>query len=887
MHSARLLGFSLVFLALLGAAVGGEGLRAPDPRGATVTDREDAFGGDSSAGKVALSPAGEARALVEGGRSRILIRWRGKPDHAAMDRAGFLLTQYVPGGAWITRVDENADWEAVEGAILWAGAIHGETKIDPAVAERGAGKTGGVAEVRVKLHGDVGLGEGARLIRLLGGSVRGARSVFHGFDVEVPSAALEELAGRDEVLWIGAPLPPPVPANDGIRVNGNVDSALAAPCALTGAGARPGIWDGGRVDAHTDFTGRLTVVDAASVSDHATHVAGTLGGSGAMSAVRGGTSLQWKGVAPACSLFSYDFYGDVPSEYGSAIAVYDIDLTSNSWVLDVDEAGYHNCYLYGDYDAYAPEFDEVVTGVFGKRIPVVCAAGNERNDGDCSIDARSGYACVPPPATAKNVITVGAIHTNNSAMTTFSGYGPVDDGRIKPDIVAGGCQSTWDYSIRSTWPGDTYGANYYCGTSMATPAVSGAVCLLIECWRTGRGDRLEAHEAWEPGKAAAGADADPLPSTLKAILIGTADDLGSPGPDYRFGFGRMNVMRAVERTCDGTIVEDSLTDGSTSDWSFSVPAGFPDIRVTLVWDDPAAVPLADPALVNDLDLVLIPPSGPPCYPWVLDPANPALGASTGEDHLNNVEQVEVSAPVAGVWTARITGTDVPVGVYQKFSLVGIDTLPPAEPDSFETDAAEDSSIGIGWERPAALDYAGALLVRSATAIAWAPVDGEAYAPGQSLGGGAIVVDTGDACATVDSGLAPGTLYYYAAFSYDRAKNYSPASTTERSTTGGCTAVLLGGDVPAALRLHPARPNPFNPTTHLRFDMPRSGRVKLAVYDIAGRLVRTLLDEEVGAGRYEETWNGDDGRGSPAASGVYFARLHALDRVETSKLILVR
>ncbi len=261
------------------------------------------------------------------------------------------------------------------------------------------------------------------------------------------------------------------------------------------------------------------------------------------------------------------FYGDIPGEYGSAITTYDVDLTSNSWVLAIDQAAYNNCYFYGDYDGYAPEFDAVVAGYFGKRIPIIVAAGNERNDGDCAIAARSGYASVPPPGTAKNVITVGAINTNNSSMTTFSGYGPVDDGRVKPDLVAGGCQSSYNYSIWSTWPGDTYGAAYYCGTSMATPAVSGAVALLIESWGAG-GD-------------------GPWPSTLKALLLGTADDLGNPGPDYRFGYGGMNVKRAVDRIGFATVIEDSVGHGGVREWTFPVPAGFAELKVTLVWDDPA------------------------------------------------------------------------------------------------------------------------------------------------------------------------------------------------------------------------------------------------------------------------------------------------------------
>lgn len=93
------------------------------------------------------------------------------------------------------------------------------------------------------------------------------------------------------------------------------------------------------------------------------------------------------------------------------------------------------------------------------------------------------------------------------------------------------------------------------------------------------------------------------------------------------------------------------------------------------------------------------------------------------------------------------------------------------------------------------------------------------------------------------------------------------------------------DVAQALRLEPAFPNPFNPATTLRFSLPRAGFARLAVHDLRGRVVRTLLAAEAPAGPFELRWDGTDDRGRGVASGVYIARLQALGEQQQRKLVL--
>ena len=107
------------------------------------------------------------------------------------------------------------------------------------------------------------------------------------------------------------------------------------------------------------------------------------------------------------------------------------------------------------------------------------------------------------------------------------------------------------------------------------------------------------------------------------------------------------------------------------------------------------------------------------------------------------------------------------------------------------------------------------------------------------------------------------------------------------TCGATTAVDPQDATPVVTRLHPNYPNPFNPSTTLRFSLARDGDVTLDIYAVDGRLVRTLLATELPAGHHEVVWDGTDQRGRRVASSLYFARLVAADRTETQRLMMIK
>lgn len=98
----------------------------------------------------------------------------------------------------------------------------------------------------------------------------------------------------------------------------------------------------------------------------------------------------------------------------------------------------------------------------------------------------------------------------------------------------------------------------------------------------------------------------------------------------------------------------------------------------------------------------------------------------------------------------------------------------------------------------------------------------------------------------------------------------------------------GGPAPRSVALHTNIPNPFNPVTTIRYDLPAPAPVYLAVYDVSGRLVQTLVDEPgLAAGRHEITWEGRNSRGGEARSGAYFCRIKTGDKSLTRKMTLIR
>jgi hypothetical protein len=487
---------------------------------------------------------------------------------------------------------------------------------------------------------------------------------------------------------------------------------------LSGAGVVLHEWDGGEVRvSHLELFGVATWADDTNpgLSSHATHVAGTMVGLGIDSDARG--------MARGATLQAYDWSNDDAEMAAAAAAGARVSNHSYSWVR-----GWCFCsgqwYWYGNtsisqtedalfgfYDNSSRAWDDIA---YNAPYYLICkSAGNERNDSHSgghyvwsgsgwvwSTRARgadggaSGYDCIGQQGSAKNILTVGAVNdvvggyagAGGVTMSSFSSWGPTDDGRIKPDLVANGV------GLLSSVASNDFSYSSYSGTSMSSPSAAGSLGLLIQHYR------------------ATHAGADMRSAALKGLALHTADECGgNPGPDYSFGWGLLNAKRAAEQisldeTVPHAIQELNLADGVTIEQTWSSDGSAP-VKATICWTDPAGTPVAlsldppDLMLVNDLDLRVIGPDGTVHSPWILSPGNPAAAAVRGDNFRDNVEVVLIDAPDPGIYTFRVTHKGTLTNGSQDFGLIisGADGAgcPPGEIADCNGNCAPAAWLGDG------------------------------------------------------------------------------------------------------------------------------------------------------------------------------------------------
>ncbi|MBU0980205.1 MAG: right-handed parallel beta-helix repeat-containing protein [Nanoarchaeota archaeon] len=594
------------------------------------------------------------------GQGHVIMQFYDIPtqeEREALKAMGITLQDYIPNYAYVAHIetqdlDSLPDVRAIVPILPTdkiSSHIQEDEWLDYALREDGS------RYMWTQFHQDVSRQRAETLISEVGGELIDYTGALNIYSVWLTKEQAYALAGYDELQAVQEAMPMSE-GNDGARMRLNVNELQVAPHNLDGTGVTVFVYDGGIVDStHNDFGTRVTEGEATGIADHATHCAGTCCGDGTLSA-----GSIWRGMATNANVYSREFECGTYCFYNSTDGMYTdfnaaitngMDLSTMSIISNIYRNGYP-CAWEGDYELSTQYFDWIISGGIQSHrvIPLQCN-GNERGNG-----APCGqYGTIPQPAVAKNAISVGALNTNDNSMTTFSSWGPTDDGRLRPDVVGPGCQSTGDLGITSTVPVDTYDS--MCGCSMATPAVAGGVALMIEHWRNENGN---------PNYL-------PVGATIKAILAQTATDLGNAGPDYQFGFGHVNISEAVDlitahENGPQRVITDYIYDDDNYYYSFYVPPGVTSIKVTLAWDDPYAGYLSNPNLVNDLDLLVYDPNNVANYAYTLNPAIPANVAGTGFNGRDNLEQVEIPTPIPGKYRARVWGWNV-VQAPQDFTLV--------------------------------------------------------------------------------------------------------------------------------------------------------------------------------------------------------------------------
>ncbi len=459
-------------------------------------------------------------------------------------------------------------------------------------------------------------------VKSLNGEIISKYDFSHLTTINIDQDQLINLASHPLVKYLEPIDPDPVKEDRVGRTNHRVNwigNKSINGISYNGSGVWMSIGDDGEIGPHIDFTGR---VDQSGISSsrgsHGDHVAGIAIGAGNLDPrARGmawGADLRYKDV--------FDAIFDAPIEY------------INPGIVATSLSYGNGC--NAGYTSFAQTVDQQV-----RQMPNLMHIFSSGNSGtsNCGYGAGSGWGNITGGnKSAKNVIAVGNLNEYDILAGTSS-RGPATDGRIKPDVCANGTQ------VYSVFPNNSYVNNS--GTSMAAPGASGTYTALVHAFKELNSDTV------------------PPSALMKATMMNTADDLGNKGPDFSFGWGRINARKALEVFENNTYVFDTISQGDTNSHTIPIPSNVKELKVMVYWNDYEAASNATTALVNNLDMNVDDGSPALKLPYILNSAPNASTlnspATNGVDNLNNMEQVVLENPAAGSITVNVIGKTIPQG----------------------------------------------------------------------------------------------------------------------------------------------------------------------------------------------------------------------------------
>jgi len=544
-----------------------------------------------------------------------------------IEKLGIHFLEYIPNNTFLVSISKNISKKKLESfrvnAII---PVKSEQKIHPKLQN---GKTpdwakdGDNAMLEVLLYKDVNLALAFEQLKANSFNVKEINTYAHVFIISTAISNLEKLANNPFVHFIAPIDPPSYPENKSGRTlhrSNVINAEYTSGRHYNGEGINIMMQDDGVIGPHIDYQGRL---DQSAVSssggDHGDHVAGTIMGAGNL-------DPDGRGMADGAFLYVYSSsnnnYYDVPVIYQNN----DVIITSKS---------YSNGCNAG-YTSLARDLDEQIR-LYPSLIHIFSAGNNGTSD--CGYGAGSNWGNVTGGhKQAKNVIATANLNSS-SGLATSSSRGPAHDGRIKPDIGAKGS------SVYSTIDANDYDTKT--GTSMACPGIAGVMGQLYQAYKELNGG------------------VNPPSGLMKGLLLNTADDLGNSGPDFKYGWGEVNALRAVQVLENQDYNEDSISHLGSNTHDITIPVGTEQLKVMVYWHDKEASVSASIALINNLDIILTSPGGTTYQPWVLDHTANATNlnqpATRGVDDRNNMEQVTLDNPTAGNYSLSVSGTSVPYG----------------------------------------------------------------------------------------------------------------------------------------------------------------------------------------------------------------------------------
>jgi hypothetical protein len=523
---------------------------------------------------------------------------------------GFLVADYLAANTYYTIISKSFSLRQLRGIARAIVPVGPEFKKEASLFFQGvpshAKKGTNQAQFIISYYKSIDVNSVQNDLKFRGVKVLAHRDYSQQLDVLFDVSDVDFITNLPYIQFIGAQLETPIDETlDYRNSTGRANFLNTGYNGLNynGQGVVLGVGEGGTVSGAIDFKGRVTEVGSSGVAEsHKIGSTQNAGGSGNLDPTN-------RNNAWGATLLSISGSPDYSALYSS----HNLRYTNHSYGWSVS----------GGYDSTARSHDLRIAALPNHLVSY--SSGNSGADLGFAPYAFAGWSNITgQPKQNKNMIAVGALSPDDQ-ITGFSSRGPMYDGRIIPQLVIEGSE----------------------GTSYASPKAIGDIAILAQVYKDKN------------------AGIEPPSSLLRAVIMDTADDLGNPGPDYIHGFGRPNLRRAYQVIHSNQIISGSVANGVTNNHNIVIPTNVKQVRVMIVWPDVAAAVNANPAIVNNLNLVLRDPSLTTYNPWVLNSAasiaSISAPATRGVDNLNTIEQVTVDNPVSGLWAIAVNGFNVPSG----------------------------------------------------------------------------------------------------------------------------------------------------------------------------------------------------------------------------------
>ena len=476
----------------------------------------------------------------------------------------------------------------------------------------------------------------AKRIEAMGGQVDTPNAGKHLLEATLTPEQLFEVIRWDEVLFVDR-WSPYTQDMDIVRQIGGADY-IETVAGYTGAGVRGEIIDLGFSVSHPDFASRPLITHTSVDNDsHGTACAGICFGDGTGDPTARGLMPDGQGIVADWDVVSvgtprYDHTGElVQAPYYA--------------VFQTASVG---SYQTTEYTTVSADTDEAL---FDFDIL------------HCQSQSNMGTRDSRPQAWAKNIVSGGAVNHYNTLTRSDdcwcndASIGPAEDGRIKPDLCF-----FYDDTYTTYSTGSGYGQ--FGGTSGATPSIAGHFGLFFQMWadETG-GFNIFGHEVAVPGGTVF--ENRPHMTTAKAVMINTATQYSFTGTSHDLtrvhqGWGMPDLSYLYDMRDKISVIDetDLLGNMESVEYVAYVNPGEPELRVTLVYADPAGVPSAAQQRINDLSLKVTSPSA--TFYWGNNGLLAGNWSTSGgvANEIDTVENVFVENPESGIWTIEVVASEI-------------------------------------------------------------------------------------------------------------------------------------------------------------------------------------------------------------------------------------